>query len=215
MPATKKLIGWERDDRDGSVLDGCVACCLVMLCIGVPIAGLYGIAHGFYLWLFLETGAGLVPRTAFRVAPICNVLTVTHAFNSSEQPVCTDAFIYTWKFEGSPVVYIEEEVRSRVAADCSSDLGISALNATFQNGTNNCFTLRNSFANYADFFSCAQVLNLNNGTEGRCTTLFEPSSTYDAIPNIVLAIFLILLLLFLLVRFCGPQESSSGGNLSV
>ena len=192
MPATTDL-ALTRSERRREYLQGCRESCTVCSCVCLPFVLMVAAVVLLGIWLVYEYNAGFSPEDCFRIAPLCNILTVEHSYNTSDQS-CTDTFTYAWAFSNSPVVYMETENRKRQLADCQADLDISKANATFQNGTTNCFIIRDEYIEYAKYFSCAPVSQLNNGSVGRCTTLFSPRSSYDSTLTVASAIILLVLL---------------------
>ena len=203
MPGTDVIVlsraeRFER--RRNNVYEACegFGWCIAVL---IPVATIIGTMVGVTYWLEMENTAANEPVDAFEVKRVCDVLTVSHRYNASDQS-CADVFTYTWKRADSPVVYIEEESKDREEEECLLDLDISEMNATFQNGTNDCFVVTDQYLNYVPHFSCAPVFALNNGSVGKCTTLLPPKSNYDnSVAETLGVIFFVLFVICLCACF--------------
>ena len=174
MPATDTLV-LSRCQRRLRRIGGLVE----NICGVLSVLAILTFFGGMITLTVIEVTVQYNPKDCFDASRDCEVLSVTHVYNVSDL-TCTDSFVYVWKFFNSPVLFEQVERRRRNQDECLLDLDFSERNATFTNGTNTCFRFKQLFAGYEEYFNCAPVLESNNATVGRCQTLFDPVSTYDA-----------------------------------
>lgn len=186
MPATTELVltKIERRQRWVALLVGEV-------CVGIIVllATTLFVATCFFVWL--EGTVAFGPFDCFDTLSSCDVVKVEHQYNSSD-PRCADDFVYEFKLPGSPAIFMQIEERARPKDACSLDFNIGSQNATYQNGTNECFRVKDLFASYYASFRCASVLLANNSTVASCQTLLTPKSDHN--PTIVLGVSIAALL---------------------
>ena len=138
---------------------------------------------GFTLLLCLEIIVEVSPQASFDSVS-CEVLDVSHQHTPA---ACADVFTYNWKLADSAKVLTQDETRRRDENECLVGLDISALNATFQTGTQTCFRLKGVFAYRQDVFNCAHEFEANASAVDTCQSLHTPTSAHSALIAYLLA----------------------------
>ena len=115
-------------------------------------------------------------------------------------------FTYRFKLPTSSVVYFERERFARAEADCAIRDLVSAANASLVVGPIRCFTIKDLYREYADFFSCARVFRRNNGTvkPNDCNAIFSPTSDYVAGFSIALSF---MVMIYCCCFYCAFREN--------
>ena len=126
------------------------------------------------------------PEECFNVVNDCAVLAVQHSF----QPSCFDNFTYTWRFMNSTVQYQQSETKRRLTGNCSA--GAVAVNdATFAVGLSRCYSVKEEFLIFAEYFNCARVVGGDVPPE-TCDTLLAPISDWDGFPALIFGSMILL-----------------------
>ena len=192
MPATEELALSRFERRKRAVRETCATIfatlALIIIYLLFPTA-----IGGMLYWMITDTLVATSPAACFDINPNCEIVDVLHKFSGSNVS-CKDVFTYRFKLPTSSVVYFERERIARAEADCAIRDLVSAANASLVVGPIRCFTIKDLYREYADFFSCARVFRRNNGTvkASDCNTVFSPTSDYTVGGPIAIAFFVMI-----------------------